>query len=705
MSSPPPRTDSIVLAVRSIVSVTQAGGAIFSGHTATGEALRVVADHKVLQRVPGVGEVWEVDGERRQHTKYGEQIHAARCRFRMPTGALLVDYLASNREFARIGYAKAKRLSEAFGEGLATVLTGADVEALAGVVSREDAETLISVWAAKRAEGQLIAYLDEHGFDLRIANRITRVWGDRAMEMLEVNPYFMLSFSGWAIVDAAATKLGVGRNDERRHVGAVEAALNERLQQSHTLTSRDTLLEAVGKRLGRGHAANAIALALAEGAISGDEERGYQPAGAAELERGVAARIRSMLSGEYALQGTLLDAPVGADWIEAQIDAAASEHKVPLSDQQKAAVLMAIRSSFSLLTGGAGVGKTTVLRIVIAVARVLHINVVQMAVAGRAAKRMSEATDHPAMTIAKFLAGVKKGSVVIDPYTLIIVDEASMLDLATAYRIFQYLPDGTRMLLVGDPAQLPPIGFGLVFHRLVEDATVPRTHLTRVHRQAASSGIPAVADSVLMHEPPAWSSHGGRGPGVSVIECAPGEILGNLLRVTGAWEGDDWQIIGSTRKGDAGNDSINWVYHEHFAREVLPGWRFAKGDPVMHLVNDYDTGLMNGTLGRIVGITTEPALGLEVDFEEERHLLPVYELAERVELAYAITVHKAQGSQFHRIAVPIVRSRILDHALVYTALTRAVEQVVFIGDVGALNDAIRKPPFAQNREVGFRLSS
>lgn len=662
--------------------------------------MRVVAGKQALPRPPVVGEIWTVDGDYREHPKYGRQLHATRASYTPPRGRLIVGYLAGHPDFAGIGETKANALYEAFGDELMSLLDSGDVNALQTILATPMAMRLVTVWADHRDDAAVIAFLDAHGFDARLANRLRRVWGGQTLQMLETNPYYMLAFAPWSATDAAARKLGVALDDERRLVGAVEAALYTRLHDAHTLTSAAMLRERVAKLLGAagGQAGQAVELALMEGAIVGDDSRGYQPVGAAALEARIAERLAAMLAGETPTQLSLLATDFGPDWLAEAVSEAEAAQGFKLNARQRDAMAMAATKPFSVLAGGAGVGKTTVLRVVIDIAKRLNRPVVQMALAGRAAKRMAEATGHEAQTIAKFLHEAKQGHEVSSD-TLVVIDEASMLDLPTTFRVLKHLPDGARLLLVGDPAQLPPIGFGLVFHRLVENAAVPRVELTEAHRQAAETGIPAIAAAIRAHRVPPIGEYTGRRPGVSFIECAGGEIVGRLQRLAGDWAGDDWQVLGAVKAGAAGIDAINAHFHGQCDGNDLAG--FKPGEPVMHLVNDYDRGLMNGTLGRITAVSDGDEAGLHVNFEGSQHFLPAAEVAERLELAYAISVHKAQGSQFRRVAVVVTPSRILDHALVYTALTRGVEQVVFVGDREAFERAVRSPALAHLREVGF----
>lgn len=697
--------ETITITVSTLTHLARNGSAVFSGHCANGTRIRVVAGSRSLPRQPAIGEAWEITGDFREHPKFGRQLYAKRGSYSVPKGRLIINYLASHPDFTGIGEGKANALYDAFGDNLISVLDACDVEALQAVLTTSLAERLVESWSEKRAEGAVIAYLDKYGFDLRLANKVRRIWGSQTLEMLDLNPYYMLAFASWKVTDAAAGKLGIAKSDERRLVGAVEAALYERLQNAHTLTPASKLIARVAELLARDEftASSAIELALLEGAIVGNPDQGYQTVGAAALESRIAARIRSMLDGETPHQSSIFSTEVGPDWLAGAIAENEVAQGFELNIRQREAVLLAATQHFSVLTGGAGVGKTAVLRIVINIAKRLNLKVLQMALAGRAAKRMCEATGHEAMTIARFLFQAKEGLLDVTPDTLVIVDEASMLDLPTAFRLLRFLPEGVRLLLVGDPAQLPPIGFGLVFHRLVQSPRIPQVELTEVHRQAANTGIPRIAASIRAHDMPDIEGYRGRRPGVSIIECSPNEIQGRLLGLASDWSGDDFQILGAIKDGPTGIEAINFQFHQTYDTECLSGFQFRVGEPVLHLVNDYDRGLMNGTLGRVTGVVNEVSPGLLVDFEGVVHFIPSAEITDRLDLAHAISVHKAQGSQFRRVAMVVTKSRILDHSLIYTGLTRGIEQVVFLGARDAVEDAIRKPALAHQREVAFRL--
>lgn len=681
---------------------------VFSGKEESGTHVRVVADRHVVTNVPALGEMWRIKGEYQRDLIYGVQFYADICERVLPKGQLIVLFIANNPRFKGIGLGKARKLYQRFGNSLTQLLDVGEIAKLEEVLTPLAAQTLVSAWHQNRAESEVVTFLNHHHFSPRLAGKLWRCWGDRAIKVLESNPYSMLAFAGWNIVDKAAQQLGVSQLDERRLIGAVESCLYTRLNEKHTLTKHYNLLQRVSYLLGADSttAGLAIQLALNDKAITGNKQVGYQPIGAALIESGVVKRLTRIHSGEAFHQEQLFNLTnrINTSLVENTISTFEGSHNIKLNEEQKEAVTLATSKPLSMLIGGAGVGKTTVLKIIIDIIEEAGGTVYQMALSGRAAQRMRETTDHEAMTIAGFISSVQKGHLRIKRDSLLIVDEASMLDLPTTHRIVRNLPDGIRLLLVGDPYQLPPIGFGLVFHKIAESSTIPRMELTQIHRQAESSGIPSVALAVRRGVIPQLDSFNGLGSGVTFIDCIPERVSGVLFDVCKTWgHGTDIQILGVTKSGVAGVRTINEYFHQNLAsgKRRLYDWRFAEGDPIIHLENDYEHLLFNGTLGYVTDIVTDKdGLALTCEFSELKHTFKEAELY-KIALAYGITVHKAQGSQFRKVAIPITKSRLLDRTMIYTALTRGIEQVVFVGDKCAFEEAVRKPPSASSREVKF----
>jgi exodeoxyribonuclease V alpha subunit len=633
-------------------------------------------------------------------------------------GDLLKRFLATDDAFRGIGVARAEALWKHFGEALASVLDAADVAQLAGVVPQDVAENLVTAWAEKREEGRVVDWLDRHGFERRLAwklaKQVVRVWSTDATIKLAENPYRMLAFASWEKVDTAARRvLGVAADDERRLIAGVEAACYKRLDDKHTATDHEVILALVRSHLrcDQRLADDAIARAETDGAIV-KAVCGWQPLGPAVMERFIADTIGAMLAGFESGQMRLLwQRPTNARVAEMLAGyTTPAGHR--LTTEQADAALAAFKFPFLVVTGGAGTGKTTVLAALHEAIEQFGGRIVQMALSGRAARRMQEATGRDALTIAAFLHRTRDDHATIDDGTFIVIDEASMLDLPLLYRILTTLQRSARsdsipcrLVMLGDPFQLSPIGFGLTFHLFARSPGIPRIELTTVHRQAESTGIPRVADAIRRGVVPDLPAFAGMSDGVSFLEAREHEILPAVLRVVDALGGiENARILAAVKDGPSGVHSINATLHDlHSIGKVHPiaSAALAVGDPVIHLVNDYSgRNLRNGSLGVVIdGAERER---LNVDFESEgTHTFASWEIDELLALAYAITLHKAQGSQFGRAVIPLTRSRLADRTWLYTAVTRAERQAVFIGERGFFANAVRNLPSASLRQTGL----
>ncbi len=671
--------------------------------------LRFVASRDRIFRAPLAGEVWTLQGETHRHTTYGDQVYVEQASLVQPTGRLIVDFLLKHPAFDGLGIGKSKagRLWAEFGADLYDVLDKDDVEKLSSVLPVESAQKLVEAWHSVVEEAAVVSFLDHHGFDTRLASKVRRVWPEEPLARLQQNPYRMLAFADWEKVDRAARSLGITEDDPRRQVAAVEACLYRRLDAKHTLTPKPILLDGVCEALATRNtfvARAAVDRALREHAIVAAED-GYQPLGAAVMEEAVANFLRELLAGVPGEERNLFSRNLPLITAEA-ITSFEEGAGLQLNAGQRRAVEMALHHPLSVLTGGAGTGKTTVLRVIRCIAEQVGISVIQMALSGRAAQRMREMTGREASTIAAFLRAAGQGSIDPESEPLVIIDESSMLDLPLMYSIVRALPLHARLLLVGDPYQLPPIGFGLVFQVLAASPGIPRVELVEIHRQAQSSGIPRIADEIRRGVIPPLPSFAGSHAGVNFIEGCDDEIMDHIQDVLTQWSAcDDTQILGVTKGGANGIRNINAKLHAiaSATKAKLPGWEFAAGDPIIYLENDYQKQLWNGSLGRIESILiSNGRSSLLCSLDGMQHEIPEEDF-HRIDLAYAITVHKAQGSQFKRVIVPVVKSRLLDRTLIYTALTRGMEQVVFIGDRLAFEGAVAGAPHSHERQVGFSM--
>lgn len=676
------------IAVRATVTTVRHAGArmaVFQADDDKNIRRRFVARN--LPRPPMTGETWHIRGTANVHPGDGPQVTVADMKLVRPEGRLLARLLAGQR-FPGVGEATANKLWDAYGEQLIDVLDAGDGRALLRALpddnrSRAQVETILIEWPLVDAEPRILAGFDRVGIPLNVAAKLLSVYGADALDRLHDDPYRLLAFSGWKTTDAIARRMGVAPNDIRRRIAACEAALNTRLHEGDTLMTGDALKRAAGALLGASVDDDVLDTASRLGAIR-RRPTGWQASGTALMEDAIAQRIADELNS-YSRKPTVLPLSDGSD------------DEVELNRGQASAVAMAITENVSLLVGGAGTGKTTTLKAICRAAAGAGIPVEMMALSGRAALRMREATGQQARTIAGWLNGIVAGHIDLSTLPLIIIDEASMVDLGSLYRIVLMAPIGCRFLLVGDDGQLPPVGFGLTFHALLEVDVIPRTVLTEVMRQAEETGIPGVAQAVRDGELPELPEYDVTAEhGVSIAPCDARDVVTTAVTIRRGLPAA--QIVGSIKGAgdlaDGGTTAMNAGLHDAWAtaRKLDPS-TWLRGEPVIWTVNDYDLDLWNGSLGKVVGMTDE---GLAVRFDEGDRTIPA-ELLDHLEPAWAITTHKSQGSQFETVIVPVTASRILDRTLLYTALTRATRRVVLVGDPAVIRSAIQRPTHASRR--------
>jgi len=692
------------LIVETIIWQGRQGGAIFTAGATDGKRYRVVAGAKIMPRPPVIGEVWHISGRLQRHPSHGQQVVAESAILQKPSGRLIVKTITGSRAFPGIGDVRARALWDYFGESIYPLLTAGEPGPFAPILGAELAVILVEGWASLELEASLYQWLDSHGLPVWIARKLLGIYGADVIAKMGDNPYRLLAFTSWQHADQLGRSMGLAENDRRRFVAAADAVCYQRLTFSHTWASKEVFCSGLQRLLGGDkNLALQVANFAQESFAVIDVNGGLQGAGPFSMERFIASRSKAMLSGDFeAEQMSIRMEPSAAD-LEAIYADFLARTGLNLNAAQREAVRLAVTSPLSCITGGAGVGKTTVLRAIHLAAEDLGFGgVIQMALSGRAAKRMADATGRRSYTIAGFLLGVDAGKIKLENDCLLVIDESSMLDLPHCYRIMRRMPPGTRLLLVGDTAQLPPIGFGLTFHALAGHALIPTVELTEIHRQAAATGIPQASVAIRYGTVPELGPYSGLMDGVSFIDAGAGEISDRLLEVVNDLGGvGACQLVGAVKNGLAGVRTINHLFHDLVATGRAERHGYAEGEPVIWTVNDPQRGLFNGSLGTVV----EAQDALVVEFDGIRHELEDGDERD-MEHAYAITVHKSQGSQFERVVVPVFPSRLLDRTLLYTAITRAERQVVLIGDRKSFEQAVQAPPAPSRRETGilFHLS-
>ena len=723
---------SIELTITSIINRGKIGGVIMAGNSPDG--LRYVAqcNWQLIpdSSFPSKGQRWLVSGpvEVKKvfvngYARHEHQIKAQKAEILRPSGQNLITWITENPEIKGVGQVKARKLYERFGPDLLELIEQRDIPALTTIITEESAQLICHAFEQHNV-GEVLLWLDQMGINRSIGQKVISCYGDQARDKVESNPYLLISFEAkWKIVDGLAmNRFGVSENDHRRLEAAVEEALYRGLSNGHTCLPETNLRQAVKRLLLKKDLVDQ-ALALGDSTQYRKVSDRYQPAGTYIIERQVAQRLHEIIEGENASQGSIFQTGAPShESVESAIEQYEQAQGFELSLEQKQAVQCSVTSKASLILGGAGTGKTTVLKALYEAIEAVSPSaaIFQVALAGRAAQRMSEATGRDSMTIAAFLHSVEK--TMLGEGSLVVVDEVSMVDVILFYRLLAHIPPGTRLVLVGDPSQLPPIGPGLVLHALAGHPSIPQTELKVVKRQSEASGIPLVASAVRSHQIPTFIDFEGIGNGVSMIECPENSLnqtVQGLYRQLGG-TGTDYsvQILSTTRSGNGGIQHINQLFRDSlqtcaepvsaFNQEfgVVQGMTLDRvllsvGDLVMFTKNDYTIDLRNGSLGRIVSslpVENEHSDCCLVNFEGAHIALKSHQL-EALTHAYSITVHKSQGSQFNRVIVPIRESRLLDQTLIYTAITRGVNQVVLVGDRRALEKAILAPASAAGRHV------
>jgi len=398
---------------------------------------------------------------------------------------------------------------------------------------------------------------------------------------------------------------------------------------------------------------------------------------------------------------------------------------VHLFDEQRDAIIQLLKRNFGILQGPAGTGKTYLMKVLVKAWEalgghcILGGSVELACLAGKAAMQLRRSANRPAYTLAGLLRYLHRrqkrlheGREVpnhwpsLEPSTLLIVDEASMVDVGTWHELFDFMPPGCRLLMVGDNGQLPPVGIGQIYHDLV--SLYPYVvKLTLNHRQKSKTGIPEIANAIREGYMPSFKNYRGADQGVQFYECPEDSTIKNVAKIkkeilSQVNEGEVLICAALRRTVDTLNESGAMQNHKlKIPLRAAPGVWIADGDPVVYTENRYKSELYNGLLGRVVQVNNneEKSALIHWDGEDKPRKISGEE-SSGIDLAYAITVHKVQGSSAPRIIVPLERNRLVTRQWLYTAVTRAEEQCVFVGNKSLFSASLKR---LTQRNTGFRL--
>jgi exodeoxyribonuclease V alpha subunit len=676
--------------------------AVLAVSGANGELTRVT----VVGDLSGVevGSTIRAQGRRERHPKFGDQFKVLDFETLRPAGAVALErYLAA--EIHGVGPALARRIAEYFGESLGEVLdTMPDRMREVPGIGRVVAERIKAAWRDSSGLRELTVFLRGHGIAAAHARRIHQTYGKDALEAVKRDPYVLartIHGIGFRTADAVAEKLGIPRNSIQRARAAVLYVLERSADEGHAYAPLEYIE-------GQFQSALEMNSELADEAVEelakADDvvvERAAEHSAVYlkplhEAESNVAQRIKQLDAAK----------PIAAPVVERAVAAALQAAEIQLSREQVQALRTALRSRVTVITGGPGTGKTTLLKSIIAALDDVGLKPTLAAPTGRAARRLKEATGRDAKTIHRLLeyapetGGFIRGKEFPLKANFVIVDEASMMDIELAASLLAALMPNCSLLLVGDRDQLPSVGPGSVLKDVIASELVPVVALHEVYRQARQSIIIANAHRLNRGEFPIISNDP-EGDFFFFERAAPEEVRATIKQLVhqrlvgrfGVGDARDIQVLTPMNRGPLGTQALNLELQALLnprGAELRAGDRtLREGDRVIQLRNNYDKGIFNGSIGRIVSVNPEKGR-ITIAFEEAHADYDMSELDE-IGLAYAISVHKSQGSQYRAVVMPIHPSHylMLRRNLLYTAITRAERVCVLVGTKSALQQAVR----------------
>ncbi len=680
------------------------------------------------------GEYLEAEGEWVNDRDHGLQFKASQLKI-VPPNTLegMEKYLGSGL-IRGIGPHFARKLVKAFGTEVFDVIEEQPerLRELPGM-GKKRCDNVVRAWGEQKIIRDIMVFLQSHGVGTARAVRIYKTYGEDAVVKVSENPY-RLAQDIWGIgfktADTIALKLGIPRDSVLRAQAGARHALQEIANEGHCAAPRDTLVANAEKLL-------EIPAPIIEQAIDAEiaqqnliaETIDGKPcvflAALYRAEQGICRHVQRLLDGPPPWPA--IDPTKALPWVEEKTG-------IKLAPSQIEALSLALKSKVLVMTGGPGVGKTTLVNSLLRILRAKNLEVALCAPTGRAAKRLSESTGMEARTIHRLLefdpgeGNFKRDQRHPLDTELLVMDEASMVDVVLMNQLLRAVPDQAAVLIVGDVDQLPSVGPGTVLADLIRAGRVPTVRLTEIFRQAASSRIILNAHRInrgrLPEAPPPRENRvedAAEGYRVSdndskqdfylIPSDSPEAIADKLLRVVveriprrfGFEPLRDIQVLTPMQRGALGARSLNIELQHRLNGEAAPrltryGTAFAPGDKVIQNVNNYDKEVFNGDIGRIELIDPEDN-SLLIEFEG-RHITYESDELDELSLAYAITIHRSQGSEYPCVVIPLAMQHymLLERNLLYTAVTRGKSLVVIIGETRALGMAVR------NQRAGGRLT-
>ena len=666
----------------------------------------------VAGNLPGIqcGETLEISGSWKNHPRFGMQFNISHYKSKLPASTYGIRKYLGSGLVKGIGKTYANKIVDHFGAKTLEIISqqSARLREVEGIGAQR-AKSIKQAWDEQQVYREVMIFLQTHNVSNAQCIRLVKRYGNDTIRVLKEDPYILareVDGIGFLTADKIAHNLGIPSNSEKRIHAGIFHNLTEASGNGHTCLRYEELLQQATQLLDCDE--NEVSAQLLK--LINSKQLRFPRNEVVQLpnlflyEETVARAIRGLIKQPSILPP--IKSEIAVDWFE-------EKSSFKLAPAQREAILTSLNSKVSVITGGPGTGKTTLLKGMVSILKAKKVKVVLASPTGRAAKRLAEATGGFAQTIHRLLGydPSKNGFIHNESNPLradfVIVDESSMLDSHLAASLFRAIPYPAHLLLVGDIDQLPSVGSGNVLADLISSKQIPVTRLSFIYRQSKGSEISSVAHGILKGAVVTGRvvehvSDIDRKDEIVFVRCeTPEQLVENtvqlvtrkLPQILPPYLVKETQVLAPLHKGIAGTQNLNQVLQGALntsKQEIRSGFETLRvGDRIIQTRNNYDKSIFNGDIGTIVSIESESGI-LRADFDG---LLVEYERSEfsEFQLAYAISIHKSQGSEYPVVIIPLMKQHfvMLERNLVYTAVTRGKQKVYLLGQLDAFAMAVK----------------